>query len=96
LPPQDQRKLGPIFPANRSQHAAAISADGAATGRRFDAAWFIGDAILVSFGTPVRRPDAARRAVACAIAMQRAMKGSNAHDAKLGLPRIEMGIAQHI
>ena len=54
---------------------------------------FIGDAILVIFGAPIQRPDDARRAVACAIAMQRAMTGINAHNAKLGLPPIEMGIA---
>ena len=54
---------------------------------------FIGDAILVIFGAPIEGPDDARRAVACAIAMQRAMKGINEHNAKLGLPKLEMGIA---
>ena len=54
---------------------------------------FIGDAILVIFGAPLARPDDARRAVACAVAMQRAMKGINEHNARLGLPAIEMGIA---
>jgi adenylate cyclase len=54
---------------------------------------FIGDAILVIFGAPLERPDDARRAVACSIAMQRAMKGINEHNARLGLPRLEMGIA---
>jgi adenylate cyclase len=54
---------------------------------------FIGDAILVIFGAPISRPDDARRAVACALAMQLAMKGINAHNATLGLPAIEMGIA---
>jgi adenylate cyclase len=54
---------------------------------------FIGDAILVIFGAPIERPDDARRAVACSIAMQRAMKGLNEHNAKLGLPKLEMGIA---
>jgi adenylate cyclase len=54
---------------------------------------FIGDAILVIFGAPLEGPDDARRAVACSIAMQRAMKGINEHNAKLGLPKLEMGIA---
>ncbi|MCE9576041.1 MAG: adenylate/guanylate cyclase domain-containing protein [Deltaproteobacteria bacterium] len=54
---------------------------------------FIGDAILVIFGAPIEAPDDARRAVACAIAMQRAMGPINAHNAKLGLPKLEMGIA---
>ncbi|HEX4462147.1 MAG TPA: adenylate/guanylate cyclase domain-containing protein [Polyangia bacterium] len=54
---------------------------------------FIGDAILVIFGAPLARPDDARRAVACAVAMQRAMRGINEHNARLGLPAIEMGIA---
>jgi adenylate cyclase len=54
---------------------------------------FIGDAILVIFGAPIEGPDDARRAVACSIAMQRAMTGINEHNAKLGLPKLEMGIA---
>ncbi len=54
---------------------------------------FIGDAILVIFGAPIARPDDARRAVACAVAMQRAMKGINEHNVAAGLPKIEMGIA---
>ncbi len=54
---------------------------------------FIGDAILVIFGAPIEGKDDARRAVACAIAMQRAMKAVNEHNAKLGLPKLEMGIA---
>jgi adenylate cyclase len=54
---------------------------------------FIGDAILVIFGAPLARADDARRAVACAVAMQRAMKGINEHNVRHGLPAIEMGIA---
>ncbi len=54
---------------------------------------FIGDAILVIFGAPIEAPGDARRAVACAIAMQRAMKAINEHNTALGLPRLEMGIA---
>jgi adenylate cyclase len=53
---------------------------------------FIGDAILVIFGAPTSRDDDARRAVACGVAMLRAMKDINAHHASLGLPPLEMGI----
>lgn len=54
---------------------------------------FIGDAILVIFGAPIPGQDDARRAVACAVAMQRAMIAINEHNAKQGLPKLEMGIA---
>jgi len=54
---------------------------------------FIGDAILVIFGAPIEAKDDARRAVACAVAMQRAMKAINERNASLGLPKLEMGIA---
>ncbi|MBX5481207.1 MAG: response regulator [Myxococcaceae bacterium] len=54
---------------------------------------FIGDAILVLFGAPLRREDDARRAVACAISMQQAMGTLNAQLAERGLPGLEMGIA---
>ncbi len=54
---------------------------------------FIGDAILVIFGAPIARPDDARRAVACCVAMQKAMKGINEVNTGKGLPRLEMGIA---
>jgi len=42
---------------------------------------FIGDAILVIFGAPIAAPDDAQRAVACAVAMQGAMKGINVRNA---------------
>ena len=54
---------------------------------------FIGDAILVIFGAPIASNDDALRAVACAVAMQGAMKGINERNAALGLPKLEMGIA---
>lgn len=53
---------------------------------------FIGDAILVIFGAPVRRTDHADRAVACAVAMQRAMREVNDWNLAHDLPRMEMGI----
>jgi adenylate cyclase len=55
----------------------------------------IGDAILVIFGAPLVMPDAARRAVRCALAMQQAMDSVNEHNLRRGLPEIEMGIALH-
>jgi adenylate cyclase len=53
----------------------------------------IGDAFLVIFGAPVAMPDAARRAVCCALAMQQAMRGVNAYNRRQGWPELEMGIA---
>ena len=55
----------------------------------------IGDAILVLFGAPVQMPDAARRAVCCALEMQRAMKGVNEYNTGMGWPEIGMGIGLH-
>lgn len=56
---------------------------------------FIGDAILAVFGAPVPQEDHAMRAVACALAMQRAMAGVNAELSARGLPALEMGIGVH-
>ena len=53
---------------------------------------YIGDGILVLFGAPVAREDHARRAVACALAMQLAMDEVNARAAASGLPRLQMGV----
>ncbi|MEB3338634.1 MAG: adenylate/guanylate cyclase domain-containing protein [Leptolyngbyaceae bacterium] len=53
---------------------------------------FMGDGILVLFGAPTSRPDDAERSVACAIAMQLAMKGVNEKMQQLNLPNLEMGI----
>jgi class 3 adenylate cyclase len=56
---------------------------------------FVGDAILAIFGAPLARDDDARRAVACAVAMQGAMAELNRRNEAEGLPRLEMGIAVH-
>ena len=53
---------------------------------------FIGDAILVIFGAPIQREDDAKRAVACAIEMQLAMKEVNERNKRDGLPEVVMGI----
>jgi adenylate cyclase len=54
---------------------------------------FLGDAILVVFGAPLRNVDDPERAVRCAIAMQRAMLDFNAQSVADGIPALEMGIA---
>ncbi len=56
---------------------------------------FVGDAILAIFGAPVARADDARRAVACAVAMQAALAALNRANEPASLPRLEMGIAVH-
>lgn len=53
---------------------------------------FMGDGILVLFGAPTIRADDAHRAVACAVAMQLAMKTVNQKMQEWGLPNLEMGI----
>ena len=53
---------------------------------------FLGDAILALFGAPVHREDDAIRAVACAVAMQRAMDGVNQRLGSEGIPPLCMGI----
>ncbi|MBD2577392.1 adenylate/guanylate cyclase domain-containing protein [Oscillatoria sp. FACHB-1406] len=56
---------------------------------------FLGDGILVHFGTPETRPDDAQRAVACAIAMQLAIEEVNRTLTEMNLPLLEMGIGIH-
>ncbi len=56
---------------------------------------FMGDGILVLFGTPVSQKNDALNAVICAIEMQLAMKGVNNQMVKWGLPQLEMGIGIH-
>lgn len=53
---------------------------------------FIGDAIMVLFGAPLAREDDIERAIACALAMQEAMKTVNGRNLVSGLPEIQMGI----
>jgi adenylate cyclase len=55
----------------------------------------IGDAIFVLFGAPLVMPDAAQRAVRCALEMQKAMREVNEHNFHMGWPEIEMGIGIH-
>jgi adenylate cyclase len=53
---------------------------------------FMGDGIMVLFGAPTLRNDDAKRAVACAVAMQLAMSDVNKQMKRLGFPCLEMGI----
>ena len=53
---------------------------------------FMGDGILVLFGAPTAREDDAKRAVACAVAMQLAMTAVNEKMKELDLPPLAMGI----
>jgi class 3 adenylate cyclase len=52
----------------------------------------VGDALLVSFGAPLKIDDQAQAAVACAIEMQNAMQVVNEENIREGLPQLEMGI----
>lgn len=53
---------------------------------------FMGDGILVLFGAPTSQNDDAQRAIACAIAMQLAMKPVNEQMKQWNLPKLDMGI----
>ncbi len=53
---------------------------------------FIGDAILVVFGVPEKKSDDAARAVACGLAMQKALMKLNNAIVGEGYPPLEMGI----
>ena len=56
---------------------------------------FLGDGIMILFGAPIAREDDAKRAVACALEMQRAMSEVNTNNKKLGYPKLNMGIGIH-
>lgn len=56
---------------------------------------FIGDAILVVFGAPLKHSDQGLRAVACAIEMLNAMAAVNGWNRSQRLPAVEMGIGLH-
>src|SRR5262245_39331911 len=55
----------------------------------------LGDGLLVLFGAPLTRNDDAERAVACALAMQLRMEGTDIRHRQAGLPDVEMGIGIH-
>ncbi|MEL4897795.1 CHASE2 domain-containing protein [Crocosphaera sp. Alani8] len=53
---------------------------------------FMGDGILVLFGAPTSQETDPERAIACAIAMQLAMKSVNEQMKQWNLPKLDMGI----
>jgi adenylate cyclase len=53
---------------------------------------FMGDSIMVLFGTPVEQPDDVQRALACAIEMQLAMTELNSQERQNDVPELFMGV----
>jgi adenylate cyclase len=53
---------------------------------------FMGDSIMVTFGTPENRPNDLGRALSCSVQMQIAMDEINRSNKLLGLPHLYMGI----
>ena len=56
---------------------------------------FVGDAVVAVFGAPRPNEEAARDAVACAVAMQRRMTAVNQWNTQQGYPDLGMGIGIH-
>jgi adenylate cyclase len=56
---------------------------------------YIGDAIMVTFGAPVPKPDDAVNAVRAAVKMRRALRDLNERLAARGMPTLRTGIGVH-
>ncbi len=83
LPP---RELLTLLNRYLDRMSAAIEAHGGVIDK------FIGDAIMALFGAPVAQSDAADRALAAALAMERALVGLNAELAAEGRPPLGIGV----
>jgi adenylate cyclase len=56
---------------------------------------FVGDALVVVFNDPYRQPDAEKRAVACAVEMQKEIGNFNREQAAAGKKTLGVGIGVH-
>ncbi len=56
---------------------------------------FIGDGIMITFGTPMEKPDDCERALSCALAMRSSLIEFNKERAVKNLPPIRQGIGMH-
>ncbi len=56
---------------------------------------FLGDGLMITFGTPTTTPDDAKNALQCAIAMQRTMDEWNAVRSEMGLAQVKLSIGIH-
>ncbi len=56
---------------------------------------FLGDGLMITFGTPNVSPDDAKNAVECALAMQESMAEWNAARAQRGLKPVQLSIGMH-
>ncbi|MET1412060.1 adenylate/guanylate cyclase domain-containing protein [Roseibium sp. HPY-6] len=86
LPPQDLIALLRSFHGRLAK--AAFEQDGTIDK-------FIGDAVMVHFGTPRSRPDDAARALRCAVQMAETIRDWNAERAGDGHPPVGVGIGVH-
>jgi len=86
LPPQDLIALLRSFHGRLAQ--AAFEEDGTIDK-------YIGDAVMVHFGTPRMRPDDPARALRCAVRMANAIETWNTERKHFGEPPVRVGIGVH-
>ncbi len=56
---------------------------------------FLGDGLMITFGTPTTSPDDAKNALECAAAMQESIKEWNELRARMGLSEVKLSIGLH-